>query len=67
MFEATVDRFGRAIRGVGLSKWTRIPGSVFECSAQCDECGQAVRYAHGGHDLDLRLHQGLVCLVLGAR
>ena len=38
---------------------------MFECSAQCDECGQAVRYAHGGHYLDLRLHQGLVCPRLG--
>lgn len=42
-----------------------VTGSVFECPVQCDERGQAVRYARGGHCVDLRLHQGLVCPRIG--
>ena len=38
MFEAAVDRFGRAIAGVGVVEVGQdVPGSAFECPAQCDD------------------------------
>ena len=49
----------------GLSKWAGVTGSVFACPVQCDERGQAVRYAREDHCVDLRLHQGLVCPRIG--
>lgn len=61
MFEATVDGFGRPLEVRGCRSGPGVTGSVFECPVQCDERGQAVRYARGGHCVDLRLHQGLVC------
>ena len=45
MFEAAVDRFGRAIAGVGMVEVGQdVPGSAFECPAQRDELGQPPRY-----------------------
>ena len=35
-----------------------VPGSAFECPAQCDELGQAPRYACGGQCVDVGFHQG---------
>ena len=41
MFEAAVDRFGRAIAGVGVVEVGQdVPGSAFECPAQRDELSQ---------------------------
>ena len=41
MFEASVDRFGRAVAGVGVVEVGQdVPGSAFERSSQCDELGQ---------------------------
>ena len=60
MFEAAVDRFGGAIAGVVMIEVGQdVPGSAFERSSQCDEFGQAPRYAHGGQCVDFRLHHGL--------
>ena len=66
MFEAAVDRFGRAIGGVGVVEVGQdVPGSAFECPAQRDELGQAPRYARGGQRVDLGLHQGLTADLVG--
>ena len=38
MFEAAVDGFGGAIAGVGVVEVGQdVPGSTFECPAQCDD------------------------------
>ena len=66
MFEAAVDRFGRAIAGVGVVEVGQdVPGSAFECPAQCDELGQAPRYARRGQRIDFGLHQGLTADFVG--
>ena len=40
MFETSVDRFGRAIAGVGVVEVGQdVPGSAFECPAQRHELG----------------------------
>ena len=66
MFEAAVDRFGRAIGGVGLVEVGEdVPGSAFERSAQRDELGQPPRYTRGGQGVDFGLHQGLTHVRVG--
>ena len=72
MFETSVDRFGRAIAGVGVVEVGQdVPGSAFECPAQRDEFGEAPRYACGGQCVDFGLLQGLtadfVGITIGAR
>ena len=43
MFEAPVDRFGRAVAGVGVVEVGQdVCGSAFECPAQRDELGQTL-------------------------
>ena len=60
MFEAAVDRFGRAIAGVGVVEVGQdVPGSVFECPAQRDELAQTPRYTCTGQCVDFGLYQGL--------
>ena len=60
MFEAAVDGFGGAVAGVGVIEVGQdVCGSAFECSSQCDELGQAPRYAHGGQGVDVGFHDGL--------
>ena len=67
MFEASVDGFGRSIGGVGVVKVGQdVPGSAFECPAQCDELGQAPRYARGGQGVDFGFHQGLTADFVGS-
>ena len=48
-----------------------VPGSAFECSSQCDEFGQAPRYARGGQRVDVGFHQSLargrISRAVGAR
>ena len=44
-----------------------VPGSAFECPAQCDEFGQTPRYTRGGQCVDVGLHQGLPRILLGSR
>ena len=40
MFEAAVDGFGGTVAGVGVVEVGQdVPGSAFECPAQCDEFG----------------------------
>ena len=66
MFEAPVDRFGRAIGGVGVIEVGQdVCGSAFECPAQRDELGQAPRYARGGQGVDFGFHQGLTADFVG--
>ena len=66
MFEASVDGFGGAIAGVGVVEVGQdVPGSAFECPAQCDELGQAPRYARRGQGDDFGLHQGLAADFVG--
>ena len=66
MFEASVDRFGRAIAGVGVVEVGEdVPGSAFERSSQRDELGQAPRYARGSQCVDFGFHQGLTADFVG--
>ena len=66
MFEASVDRFGRTVAGVGMIEVSQdVSGSAFERSAQCDEFGQAPGYARGGQCVDFGLHQGLAADFVG--
>ena len=66
MFEASVDRFGRAIGGVGVVEVGQdVPGSAFECPAQRDELGQTPRYTRGGQGVDFGFHQGLTHVRVG--
>ena len=72
MFEASVDRFGRTVAGVGVVEVGQdVPGSAFERPAQRDEFGQPPRYARGGQRVDFGLLQGLtadfVGITIGAR
>ena len=66
MFEAAVDRFGRAIGGVGVVEVGEdVPGSAFERSAQRDELGQPPRYTRGGQGVDFGFHQSLARARIG--
>ena len=66
MFEAAVDRFGRAIAGVGVVEVGQdVPGSAFECPAQRDELAQTPRYTRAGQCVDLGFHQGLTADFVG--
>ena len=67
MFEAAVDGFGGAACGVGVVEVGQdVCGSAFECSSQCDELGQAPRYARGGQRVDFGSHQGLTGARVGS-
>ena len=66
MFEAAVDRFGRAIAGVGMIEVGQdVPGSAFECPAQRDDLAQTPRYTRGGQCVDLGFHHGLTHACVG--
>ena len=66
MFEAAVDRFGRAIAGVGVVEVGQdVPGSAFECPAQRDDLAQTPRYTRGGQCVDLGFHPGLTHACVG--
>ena len=66
MFEASVDGFGGTACGVGVVEVGQdVPGSAFECPAQCDELSQAPRYARGGQCVNFGLHQGLTADFVG--
>ena len=66
MFEAPVDRFGRTVAGVGMIEVGQdVPGSAFERSSQCDDFGQAPRYARRGQRVDFGLHQSLARARIG--
>ena len=60
MFEASVDRLGRAIGGVGMIEVGQdVPGSAFECPAQRNELAQTPRYTRTGQRVNFGLHHGL--------
>ena len=66
MFKAPVDSFGRAIGGVGMIEVGQdVPGSAFECPAQCDELSQTPRYTRAGQCINFGLHQGLTADFVG--
>ena len=66
MFKAPVDRFGRAIGGVGVVEVGQdVPGSAFECPAQRHELGQTPQCARAGQGVDFGLHQGLTHACVG--
>ena len=66
MFEAAVDRFGRAIAGVGVVEVGQdVPGSAFECPAQRDELSQAPRYTRAGQRVNFGFHHGLAHVRVG--
>ena len=66
MFVAAVDGFGGTVAGVGVVEVGQdVPGSAFERSSQCDEFGQAFRYARIGQCVDFGLHQSLARARIG--
>ena len=66
MFEAAVDRFGRAIGGVRMIEVGQdVPGSAFECPAQRDDLAQTPRYTRGGQCINFGLHHGLTHACVG--
>ena len=66
MFEAAVDRFGRAIGGVGVVEVGQdVPGSAFERSAQRNELSQTPRYTRAGQCINFGFHQGLTHVRVG--
>ena len=66
MFEGCVDGFGGTASGVGMIEVGQdVPGSAFERSSQCDEFGQAPRYARGGQRVDVGFHQSLARAGIG--
>ena len=42
-----------------------VPGSAFECPAQCDELSQTPRYTRAGQGVDFGLHHGLTADFVG--
>ena len=66
MFKAAVDRFGRAIGGVGMIEVGQdVPGSAFECPAQRHELAQTPQCARAGQCVDSGFHQGLTHACVG--
>ena len=60
MFEAAVDGFGGAACGVGVVEAGQdIPGSAFECPAQCDDFREGARHARVAEAVYFGLYQGL--------
>ena len=60
MFEAAVDGFGGAIAGVGVVEVGQdVPGSTFECPAQCDDLCEGAWHARVAETVYFGLHQGL--------
>ena len=58
--EASVDRFGRTVAGVGMIEVGQdVPGSAFECPAQRNELSQTPRYTRAGQCINFGLHHGL--------
>ena len=66
MFKASVDRFGRAIGGVGMIEVGQdVPGSAFERSAQRNELAQTPRYTRTGQCINFGFHHGLTHVRVG--
>ena len=60
MFEAAVDGFGGAVAGVGVVEVGQdIPGSAFECPAQCDDLCEGAWHVRVAETVYFGLHQGL--------
>ena len=60
MFEAAVDGFGGAVAGVGVVEVGQdVPGSAFECPAQCDDLCEGAWHVRVAETVYFGLHQGL--------
>ena len=60
MFEASVDGFGGAVAGVGVVEVGQdVPGSAFECPAQCDDLCEGAWHVRVAETVYFGLHQGL--------
>ena len=67
MFKAPVDSFGRAIGGVGMIEVGQdVPGSAFECPAQCDDLCEGAWHVRVAETVYFGLASGLTALVSGA-
>ena len=66
MFEAAVDGFGGAVAGVGVVEVGQdVPGSTFECPAQCDDLCEGARHTRVAETVYFGLHQGLTADFIG--
>ena len=66
MFEAAVDGFGGAVAGVGVVEVGQdVPGSAFECPAQCDDLRERARHARVAEAVYFGLYQGLTAVFAG--
>ena len=66
MFEAAVDGFGGAIAGVGVVEVGQdVPGSTFECPAQCDDLCEGAWHVRVAETVYFGLHQGLTADFVG--
>ena len=66
MFEAAVDGFGGAIAGVGVVEVGQdVPGSMFECPAQCDDLCEGAWHVRVAETVYFGLHQGLTHVRVG--
>ena len=64
--EASVDRFGRTVAGVGMIEVGQdVPGSAFERSSQCDDLCEGARHTRVAETVYFGLHQGLTADFIG--
>ena len=64
--EASVDRFGRTVAGVGMIEVGQdVPGSAFERSSQCDDLCEGAWHVRVAETVYFGLHQGLTCTRVG--
>ena len=60
VFETAVDRFGRTVAGVGVVEVGQdVPGSTFECPAQCDDLCEGAWHVRVAETVYFGLHQSL--------
>ena len=65
VFEASVDGFGGAVAGVGVVEVGQdVPGSTFECPAQCDDLCEGAWHVRVAETVYFGLHQGLTWLFI---
>ena len=66
MFEAAVDGFGGAIGSVGVVEVGQdIPGSTFECPAQCDDLCEGAWHVRVAETVYFGLYQVLTADFVG--
>ena len=66
MFEAAVDGFGGAIGSVGVVEVGQdVPGSTFECPAQCDDLCEGAWHVRVAETVYFGLYQVLTADFVG--